>query len=150
MSDLFTATNRRETKIPLDMLETLPIGYYAVQQDTSKPMTFMRCSRDWNKKHMGWMKIQTQHGEELMPALTMAPVHQLYWYNMSIEMDLLLACVDPVQAAVRYGQEIGRCCRCNKELTDERSRWYSIGPECEQHWPKVILTIDETKGVFGE
>lgn len=33
-------------------------------------------------------------------------------------------------AAQRYGQEIGRCGRCNRHLTDETSRAYGLGPDC--------------------
>jgi len=29
-----------------------------------------------------------------------------------------------------YGQEIGRCGRCNRHLTDEDSRAYGLGPTC--------------------
>lgn len=36
----------------------------------------------------------------------------------------------PEQAARRYGQEIGRCGRCNRHLTDETSRTFGLGPEC--------------------
>lgn len=36
---------------------------------------------------------------------------------------------DP-DAAARYGRELGRCCRCNRHLTDETSRSAGIGPEC--------------------
>jgi hypothetical protein len=37
---------------------------------------------------------------------------------------------DPAKAAQRYGQEIGRCSRCNRHLTDETSRQYGKGPDC--------------------
>jgi Family of unknown function (DUF6011) len=37
---------------------------------------------------------------------------------------------DPEKAAIRYGQEIGRCWRCNRHLTDETSRALGIGPDC--------------------
>jgi hypothetical protein len=37
---------------------------------------------------------------------------------------------DPAKAAQRYGQEIGRCSRCNRHLTDETSRAAGMGPEC--------------------
>lgn len=38
--------------------------------------------------------------------------------------------VDPEAAATRFGKESGRCCRCNRGLTDEASRERGIGPEC--------------------
>jgi hypothetical protein len=34
------------------------------------------------------------------------------------------------ESRTKYGQEIGRCCRCNRRLTDETSRELGIGPEC--------------------
>lgn len=34
------------------------------------------------------------------------------------------------EAALLYGQEIGRCCRCNRHLTDEASRAFGMGPDC--------------------
>lgn len=36
---------------------------------------------------------------------------------------------DP-DAGPRYGQEIGKCCRCNRTLTNDESRAAGIGPEC--------------------
>lgn len=38
---------------------------------------------------------------------------------------------DP-DAGPRYGREIGRCCVCNRELTDDESRAAGIGPKCAQ------------------
>lgn len=32
--------------------------------------------------------------------------------------------------AKRYADELGRCSRCNRTLTDETSRMYGMGPEC--------------------
>jgi hypothetical protein len=36
----------------------------------------------------------------------------------------------PHHAMVLYGQEIGRCGRCNRHLTDDASRQRGLGPEC--------------------
>ena len=33
-------------------------------------------------------------------------------------------------AALRYGQELGECCRCGRHLTDDESRAAGIGPSC--------------------
>lgn len=38
--------------------------------------------------------------------------------------------VDIEGAAILYGQQIGRCYRCNRHLTDELSRKLGIGPDC--------------------
>jgi hypothetical protein len=40
------------------------------------------------------------------------------------------------------------CSKCGKKLTHGRSRYYGIGPECEEFWPEVINFINETKGVY--
>lgn len=37
---------------------------------------------------------------------------------------------NPAGAALRYAQELGRCSRCNRHLTDEASRARGLGPEC--------------------
>jgi hypothetical protein len=43
--------------------------------------------------------------------------------------------VDPQAACARYGQEIGRCGRCGRTLTDADSRARGIGPDCaEKDW----------------
>jgi hypothetical protein len=42
--------------------------------------------------------------------------------------------IDPKEAALTYGREIGRCCRCYLELTNEESREYGIGPICRGKW----------------
>lgn len=42
---------------------------------------------------------------------------------------------DPVGAAARYGQAIGKCGRCGRTLTDEASRALGLGPVCaEGNW----------------
>ncbi len=51
------------------------------------------------------------------------------------ESPLALAQIEaagPEAAAQLYGQEVGRCCRCNRHLTDETSRQLGIGPECRK------------------
>jgi hypothetical protein len=44
-------------------------------------------------------------------------------------LDAILA-EGPEATAQRYGQELGRCSRCNRHLTDEISREFGMGPEC--------------------
>lgn len=51
--------------------------------------------------------------------------------NRSTRIGILAAILVDVDGARRlYGQEIGRCARCNRTLTDETSRAYGMGPEC--------------------
>ena len=37
---------------------------------------------------------------------------------------------------------------CGKTLTDERSRWYGIGPDCETRYEESILESDQDRGPF--
>lgn len=39
---------------------------------------------------------------------------------------------DPKAAGMRFGQEIGVCCRCGRSLTDITSRELGIGPDCRE------------------
>ena len=43
-----------------------------------------------------------------------------------------IAEVGAPEATALYGQEIGRCGRCNRHLTDEESRRVGLGPECRR------------------
>jgi hypothetical protein len=56
--------------------------------------------------------------------------------------------VDPNGCALSYAEVLGHCCKCGKELTDPRSRWYGIGPDCEKRNANHIRLVDESKGVF--
>jgi len=142
------APNRRQTKIPLPMLYSLKDGYYATRADSTRPYTFFRVSRPKGGQFKGAFKVQTQHGPELMLALVIYPDDRIYWHNMAVEEQLLLVVVDPNGSAIAYADEIGNCMRCNTALTDERSRWFGIGPECEKHWPHIIDLVSDRKGPF--
>lgn len=38
----------------------------------------------------------------------------------------------PRECMLRYGRELGTCCRCGSELTNDESRAAGIGPECRK------------------
>lgn len=143
-----SAPNRQTTKIPLEMLHDLPDGYYASRPDSAHPYTFFKVSRPKSGNFKGSLKIMTQHGPDYKLALVIYPGDRVYWSNIAVEDDLLLVVVDKNGCAIAYAEEIGRCMRCNTELTDERSRWFGIGPECEKHWPHIIDLITDRKGPF--
>lgn len=48
----------------------------------------------------------------------------------SVREILALIAVDPKEAMLRYGREIGSCGKCHKILTNEESRTYGVGPVC--------------------
>lgn len=133
----------------LDMLKVLiasvPDGYFAVQAEEGAHTDFLRISRpkEHAKNFGGAIKVQTQHSDVLKTAMAFWPSGQVSVYKNSAIGMLMLLVVDWRGAALRYAKEIGRCCRCNAQLTDDRSRHYGIGPECEQHWPEIIDMVDE-------
>lgn len=147
-----TAPNRQATKVPLDMLKAVPDGYYAARLDSTQAFTFFKVSRPKSGRFQGALKIQTQHGPEYRLALVIwnreSDTPRVTMYNKAVEEELLLVVVDFYGCAIAYAEKIGKCMRCNTELTDERSRWYGIGPECEKHWPSVIELVTQRKGEY--
>lgn len=133
---------------PIEMIKSMRDGRYAVRPDSSTPYTFVRVSRPKSGRMKGALKIQTQHSEAYKDCIVIWPSGRVSVYDRRVDSSLLLIVVDPVTATRAYGQELGRCCRCGRELTDERSRYYGIGPECEEHWPEIINTVDEERGAY--
>lgn len=125
------------------MLEAVPDGYFAVEQD-EKPLTFIRLHLRTHGRRKGFRILQTQHSDDLVVRAFKYPNGD--WWFIDREktvVDLLIALVANHQRfAVLYGQTIGKCCRCGKTLTDERSRHYGIGPECEGKLPWVIELVN--------
>jgi hypothetical protein len=39
----------------------------------------------------------------------------------------------PEEAMIRYGQELGQCGHCGRELTNDKSRALGLGPHCRKH-----------------
>jgi len=137
------------------LIERVPIGYYAVQKESGAPIKFIRLSRPkvgGRNRFAGALKIQTQHGPRLEEAGALWPGGQWSIWNHELPEMLLLLVSDHRRCNKLYAQEIGRCMRCNAELTDDRSRHYGIGPECEQKmgYGWVIEERDEEQGASFE
>jgi hypothetical protein len=135
--------------IPVPMIQALTDGYYAAQQDDDHKTMFFRVSRLKAGVDKGMIKVQTRHGDTLKTMLRIFPDGKVFVHDKRAETELLLVCVDPNGAMIDYAQKLGQCCRCGKSLTDERSRWYGIGPECEMHLPHIIALVADRKGHFG-
>jgi hypothetical protein len=137
-------------KAPRAMVEAMRDGRYAVPWNSE--MTFLRVSHPTTGKKKGCFVIQTQHSDWFEPVMVFYPTTGKVWFAKQgdrIDAALLGAAIDPVACALRYGQELGLCSRCGRELTDGRSRWYGIGPECEKHWPDLMNYVTETKGPWA-
>jgi hypothetical protein len=139
------------TSVPLPMLEATPDGYFAVRVDDNDAYRFLRISRKFPKhsKKIGCVQVQSQHSDDLKPVMMYRPLDSpkgskewLWVATPRMERYVILAMVDPLGTGLKYAQELGRCCICGKTLTDERSRHYGIGPECEKVHPERIAYID--------
>jgi len=145
-----------DLKIPVEMLLDIREGRYAIDPTGVGPLRFIRVSemKNKNSRHKGWKIFQTQHSDDLVTRVRISPngklVEKISWTNDQLTETALAIITDPWGAAIRYGQELGQCCRCGKSLTDERSRWYGIGPECEILWPEVIYEVNENRGPYEE
>lgn len=140
-------------KTPRFMVEGMRKGRYAVEVHMpGEPVdwVFFWVNRPQSGPKEGQIIIKTQHGENYSPFLTILPSGRTTVVRTDLKHDqaLLIACADPVSSAINYGRELGCCSSCGKELTDERSRYYSIGPECEKRWPEVIVQVDDQRGPF--
>lgn len=144
--------------IPAEMLFDIREGRYAVSRNGTNSLDFVRLSHVKAKpgkqvRFAGCLRVQTQHGDQLKDRAFISPKGEVRLTSQTMPADTLtqifmLIIVSQRDAAIRYGREKGMCCRCGKQLTDERSRHYGIGPECEKHWPEVIDDTDEAEGVF--
>ena len=52
--------------------------------------------------------------------------------NRDFRNEVLTAIANDPDALARYGQELGECGVCGRELTDEQSRAIGIGPVCRE------------------
>lgn len=138
----------RVGQLPLHMVKLLKPGRYALRADESHPYMFFRVSCPTSGRREGVFKIQTQHGENLRDRIEYLPSGKITKYDPSkidgVSLQDWITMLLPVQAdaAIDYGRELGRCCRCGTELTDDESRHYGIGPECTKHWPWIKEAVD--------
>lgn len=132
-----------ESKVPLAMFDMVPDGYFAWRPDETADLKFIRISRRKSGKLNGARIVQTQHSDLLSLRWALWPSGKVSVYMPSVEDTIIGVIIDHKTAARTYAKEMGRCARCNKHLTDERSRHYSIGPECEKFWFWMIEEVDD-------
>lgn len=140
------------TTIPLPLLEVLPAGHFAVRSDANEPYTFLRIRKPKNGRFTGCTIIQTRHGDRFITRFALFPNGKTWiWTTVRhhvafLENAMMLVLADYQYAMMTYGREIGKCMICGKTLTDERSRWYGIGPDCETRYPFPVDRLDEEFG----
>lgn len=105
-----------------DAFEDVPAGYYAVTSlSGANDLDFYSVDRPTEGKWAGYVFVKQVVGGK--PEF---PVKGAKWAKV------LKAIQDAgwQDAARLYGQEIGRCGKCNRTLTDETSRQLGVGPVC--------------------
>lgn len=111
-----------QVKVASERWTDIPAGHYAVPSLTgNNDLDFFRVDRPEEGKWAGYVFVKRVIGGR--PSV---PVRKA-------EKARALAAIAQAgieAAAVKYGQEIGRCYRCNRHLTDETSRRLGIGPDC--------------------
>lgn len=111
-----------------DIRAAVPVGtIYAAALNSEGAVSFVRIDRVERGKWDGWVFVKAVIGpnEERLGAARPGQNYSGQWE--SIIRDI----VADVDAAVAlYGKTIGRCGVCNRQLTNEESREYGIGPEC--------------------
>jgi hypothetical protein len=99
----------------------VPAGHYAIASTGDNDLAFYRVDRPAEGDYAGQVFVKLVVGGHPDRNVRRAAVPGIL---------ARIADDGPEAAARRYGQEIGRCCRCNRELTDQDSRAAGIGPEC--------------------
>lgn len=134
-------TNKSRLEALLPLLDDVPDGYYAVDLGDGTPLKFLRLSSPKTGRYARARKVQTIHGPSMENAWVKWPSGRVSVYSHKVEDLILAVMTNHTGAARKYAKEIDRCCRCNTRLTDERSRRFGIGPECEKHWPHIIQEV---------
>lgn len=104
-----------------ERLADVPQGHYAIESTGHNDLAFYRVDRPTEGRWAGRVFVKLVvggHPDQNVPRSHVAGILE----RISQDPD----------AAARYGRELGRCCRCNRTLTDETSRELGIGPECRQ------------------
>lgn len=115
---------REQAATTADKKQTgLKDGYYAVKgvEGHKNEISFFRLRSPKNGNWVGWQFLDQVVG------------HGKRYPVKGDARDKVVALIneqDPVKCQQLYGQEIGACGRCGRELTDDTSRSRGIGPDC--------------------
>lgn len=99
-------------------LPDVPAGRYAIRTDGV--VKFYVLDRPESGKWAGYVFLKAQASDEKWPIK-----------SPTAKAEILGRISEDIEgAAVLYGQELGKCYRCGRALTDETSRSLGIGPDC--------------------
>lgn len=114
-------------KAPFGATPTLPVdkvdqGYYAVNDPVDGVLRFYQVRAPKQGKWAGYHFLSEVSGGNKLSIRDKAERHRIF---TEIAKDAL-------GALKRFGKEIGQCGHCRKQLTDEVSREFGIGPVCRK------------------
>lgn len=109
-----------ETSAPVAVPD-VPAGHYAIPSRGDNDLMFVRIDRPTDGAYAGRVFAKMIVGghpdqnvrRDAVPGI----LARIVEYGVA-------------ESARLYGQELGRCARCNRTLTDEESRRFGMGPEC--------------------
>lgn len=121
-----------EGKLDLSVIPASWRGVHVAVPGTRHEIEFLKIdhiAEDKESKWAGWVFVKRQYGDNYERYGAQRP-GQKYVGKGEDLLEKVLA--NPVEAMQRYGQLLGRCAICRRELTDDNSRTLGIGPECVQ------------------
>jgi hypothetical protein len=105
-----------------DRYAQIPVGHYATKSLTgNNDLDFWRVDRPEQGTYAGRTFVKRIVGGK--PDLNVSRDTKFAALEAILEIGVEVS-------AILYGQQLGRCSRCNRHLTDEVSRQFGKGPEC--------------------
>jgi hypothetical protein len=97
-------------------------GHYAIRtpEDTINPIKFYTVKSPTGGRWAGYCFVERHSSDERLPIRSKAQKREV--------LEAIRA--DALAATKLYGQEVGCCGRCGRQLTTEESRQFGIGPDC--------------------
>ena len=115
----YTYATPKAPTLPADKVDQ---GYYAVNDPVDGVLRFYQVRAPKQGKWAGYHFLSQVSGDNKMSIRDKAERHRIF---TEIAKDTL-------GALKRFGKEIGQCGHCRKQLTDEVSREFGIGPVCRK------------------
>ena len=97
-------------------------GYYAIVDAQDSVLKFYQVRTPNKGKWSGYVFLSQVSGDNHIGVCDRAERDRIY----------SIIAENPTEALKRFGKEIGQCGHCRKQLTDEVSREFGIGPVCRK------------------
>lgn len=97
-------------------------GYYAIVDPQDQVLKFYQVRVPSRGKWVGYTFVSQVSGDNKFSVRA----------RQEREKILGEIAKNPLESLKRYGQEIGECGHCRKQLTDAESRLFGIGPVCRK------------------